>query len=219
MKSTVLELFTGTTSHVNLFNHSNFDDYVFVEPDHDNDLGNSRKFPNSDREDDYDHCNDATQIFLTPYKNITDTSTGGNQDDAEMSTVVSVDNEEILLHDSYSMISCDFVEDLDDEQELMSSMTVNPITAIEEIAQDPKPTSSKNLNCTKNDEKAVERRTNSGSRLSNKKRRSKRMKEMKRRAALAAASESLAAHWVLQKPQTATNPLCGNLSVTGSVCV
>lgn len=216
MKSTVLELSTGSVGHVNPVNHSNFEDYVFVEPDDDNDIGNSRKLS---IKDDYDHCDDATQIFLAPYKNIADTSTGGNQDDAEISTTVSIDNEEIFLHDSYSMISCDFVEDLDDEQEIRFS-TVHPIAALEEIEQDPKPTTAKNLNFTKKEQKTMERRPNSGSRLSNKKRRSKRMKEMKKRAALAAASESLAAQWALQKPRTGTsNPVSGDLQVMGTVCV
>jgi hypothetical protein len=215
MKSTVLELSTGSFGHVNPVNHSNFDDYVFVEPDDDNDPGNSRKLS---IKDDYDHCDDATQIFLSPYKNIIDTATGGIPDDAEMSTTVYVDNEEIFLHDSYSMISCDFEEDLDDEQQVRFT-TLHPITAIEEIEQDPKPTTTKNLNCTKKEQKTMERRANSGSRLSNKKRRSKRMKEMKKRAALAAASESLATRWALQKPPTGTNPLSGDLQVTGTVYV
>jgi hypothetical protein len=232
---------TGSIYQAHFLSSDN--DYVFVEPEDDSDQISTRIFlEKNGSEDDYDHCDDVAQIFLSPYKCVADCCTGCNLDDAEMSTVVSVgdeeygQDEEILLHDSFSMISSEFFEDIDDEHEICHRsnenildtevqvqvnpfITFQPIVATEEITQDQQPIPSSNLTSSKKELKSVERRSNSGSRLSNKKRRSKRMKELKKKATLAAASEALLTQWTMQKHQTATTLVCHDRPVSAAVLV
>lgn len=197
-------------------------EYVFVEPEEEIHQLNIHC------EDDYDHCDDVAQVLLSPYRRVVQNCwSNSSHDDAEMSTVVSVEENqqegEILLLDSFSMMSGENFEEFDVEQE---TLLLRSEAELQQVMKDLNKINEHPLIVLEhtmskfgteaahqergNDRKSMQFGSSTASRLSNKKRRSKRMKELKKKAAALSASKALASQRAstMQKRETANTSAC-----------